>query len=89
MRKFLLLAIVTLSALLLLGGYRLTALSAVKANFFMTPEYKIVEKIQEENDIFYLFKSDKKEIYQTVLVQKTYFYIKGFMLRVSPPRMIL
>ncbi|WP_342544849.1 hypothetical protein [Lysinibacillus sp. FSL W7-1291] len=76
MRKFLLLAIVTLSALLLLGGYRLTALSAAKANFFMTPEYKNVEKIQEGHDIFYLFKRDKKEIYQTVLVQKNAFLYK-------------
>jgi len=70
MKKILLLIIVILSVLLFLSGYRLTASSAAKANFFMTPEYKNVEKIQEGNDIFYLFKSDKKEIYQTVLVQK-------------------
>lgn len=76
MKKALLLIIVIVSVLLFLSGYRPTALSAAKANFFMTPECKNVEKIQEGHDIFYLFKSDKKEIYQTVLVQKKVFLYK-------------
>lgn len=88
MRKLLLLAIVTLSALLLLGGYRLTALSAAKANFFMTPEYKNVEKIQEGHDIFICLSVIKKKSIKLFWYKKTHFYIKGFMLRVSPPRMI-
>ena len=55
------------------SGYRLTPLSAAKANPFVTNDFEFVDKYENDSSSFYLFKSDAKKEYMTVHVNKKRF----------------
>ncbi|WP_097074064.1 hypothetical protein [Ureibacillus xyleni] len=63
------LLLIACGAFYFLEGYRFTPFAAAKANGFVTDDYELVEKI-EEDSIFYLFKSDEKQEYRTVHVKQ-------------------
>ena len=52
-------------------GYRFTALSAAKSNSFITKDYKVIEKYNTGSPEIFLFKSDIKKAYRTVLSEKS------------------
>lgn len=83
MKKILLLIIFIVSVLLFLSGYRLTALSAAKANFFMTPEYKNVEKIQEGHDIFICLRVIKRNLSNCFGTKNAFLYKRVYATSIS------
>jgi hypothetical protein len=52
-------------------GYRFTALSAAKSNSFVSKDFKVIEKFYAGPSAIFLFKSDEKELYRTVLSEKS------------------
>ncbi|WP_409368520.1 hypothetical protein [Lysinibacillus sp. 38-6] len=67
-----------LIVVVIFNGYRLTPLSAAKANPFVTNDYELVDKYHIDSSSFYLFKSEAKKEYITVDVNQ-----KNFMYRSS------
>lgn len=59
------------------SGYRLTPLSAGKANPFVTNDYELVDKYEIDSNSFYLFKSDDKKEYITVDVNRKNFIYRS------------
>ncbi|WOV88769.1 hypothetical protein QWT69_06585 [Sporosarcina oncorhynchi] len=54
-----------------INGYRFTALSAAKSNSFLSKDASLVERNDANSSVIFLFKSDRDEIYQTVLSEKS------------------
>lgn len=52
-------------------GYRITALSAAKSNSFVTKDYKVIERYNTGSSEIFLFNSDVKKEYRTVLSEKS------------------
>jgi len=55
----------------MVAGYRFTALSAAKSNSFVTNDFKLIEKYDTGSSAIFLFKSDAKKEYRTVLSEKS------------------
>lgn len=53
-----------------IDGYRFTAVSAAKGNSFVTKDFELVEKLDAGSSVIFLFKSDEKKLYRTVLSEK-------------------
>lgn len=69
--KFVLSLLIVAIFIFLISGYRLTALSAAKSNDFLLKDAELMEQYHTGSSVIFLFKSDKKEIYQTVLSEKS------------------
>ncbi|MCD5324341.1 MULTISPECIES: hypothetical protein [Pontibacillus] len=54
-------------------GYRVTALGAAKSNHFIADDVSLIDHYKLGSDDVYLFKSDKKEEYQTASATKSGF----------------
>lgn len=52
-------------------GFRFTALSAAKSNPLITKDFEVVEKYDAGTYVIYLFKSNDKKLYRTVLAEKS------------------
>jgi hypothetical protein len=52
-------------------GFKFTALSAAKSNPNITKDFELVEKYDAGTTVIYLFKSNEKKLYRTVLSEKS------------------
>lgn len=75
---FILLLIMVIIFILFFSGYRFTALSAAKSHNFLPEDADLLEQHDIGSAIIFLFKSDKEEMYHTVLSEKKgFFYHSG------------
>ena len=66
------------------SGYRFTPLTAAKANTFVTKDYELIGEYKNDSSIFYLFKSDEKQEYMTVYVNKSNFFYRSSVSTLIP-----
>lgn len=63
--------------LVFFSGYRFTALSAAKSNTFLSKDAKLMEQHEIGSSSIFLFKSDKDQLYRTVLSEKTWVFFRS------------
>ena len=60
-------------------GYRFTPSSAAKSNAFVSNDYELIEQYKVGPDVIFLFKSDEKKEYRTVVAyKKNLFYQSNY-----------
>lgn len=67
-----------------ISGYRFTALNAAKSNPLLSKDAKLMEKHNIGSSDIFLFKSDKKQLYQTVLSEKSKVFFRSSALTYIP-----
>lgn len=70
-RIFVIPLLIVIILIFLISGYSFTALSAAKSNVSLSKDAELMEQYDTGSTAIFLFKSDKEEIYQTVLSEKT------------------
>jgi hypothetical protein len=70
-RKEVIPILVVIILILIITGYRFTALSAAKSNSFVSRDFEVIEKYDTGSSVIFLFKSDEKELFLTVLSEKS------------------
>jgi hypothetical protein len=76
--RFVLPLLIIILLMYMVTGFKFTALSAAKSNPHITKDYEVVEKYDAGKSVIYLFKSNDKKQYRTVLSEKS-----GFLYRSS------
>jgi hypothetical protein len=64
------LIVIVLAIIIIILGYRFTAIGAAISNSSITSDYELVEKQAAGTSVIYLFKSDKENMYRAVLSEK-------------------
>ncbi|MBE4909801.1 hypothetical protein IMZ08_17340 [Bacillus luteolus] len=62
--------LVVMILLVILSGYRFSALSAAKSNAFLPADAELLEQHDIGSSVIFIFKSDKEKKYRTVLAEK-------------------
>ncbi|MCD5324339.1 MULTISPECIES: hypothetical protein [Pontibacillus] len=69
-----------------LDGYRFTALSAAKDHPFLKEDATLIEKDKIGSSYVFIFKSDKEEVFQTVLSEKAGWFFQSSVSTHTPYR---
>ncbi|MFS1519540.1 hypothetical protein V1503_24235 [Bacillus sp. SCS-151] len=63
--------LVVIMLIFFISGHRFTALSAAKSNSSLSKDAELLGEYEIGSSVIFLFKSDKEQLYRTVLTQKS------------------